>query len=144
MSGILKVPKGVATVTVGPILGGSGGSDARGFVVGGGGGGSIGATKIPAHLIVDSSIGGYPLSASNTFQNFVDHTITGQTIMVEFRTPIEYFDSPMSNDDIKEKLVRGLAHEMFNKKCIEFTQMRWYIVLEFMWCQIHKSVLSGR
>lgn len=121
MSGIFKVPKGVTTVTVGPILGGSGGSDADNFVLGGGGGGSIGTTKIPAHLIVDSSIGGYPLSA-NMNQNFVDHTITGQTIMAEYILPPNYLG--MTESEIKGLLIEKLMHEMYRHKHIEFTQMK--------------------
>ena len=122
MSGIFKVPKGVTTVTVGPILGGSGGSDARGFVVGGSGGGSIGTTKIPSHLIVDSSIGGYPLSA-NIPQNFVDHTITGQTVMVEHTYPGDVGDGRYTEDHIKQLLMDNLVREMFKANHIEFTRM---------------------
>jgi hypothetical protein len=122
MSGIFKVPKGVTTITVGPILGGSGGSDARGFVVGGGGGTSMGdLTKIPPHLIADSTLGGYPLSASNTFQNFVDHVIEGQTIMAEYVFPPDY--NGMNESEIKGLLIEKLSHEMFKTKCVEFTRM---------------------
>lgn len=121
MSGIFKVPKGVTTVTVGPILGGSGGSDARGFVLGGGGG-SIATNKIPAHLIVDSSIGGYPLSA-NMNQNFVDHTITGQTLVVEHTYPGDVGDGRYTEDHIKKLLMDKLVDAMFKASYIEFTRM---------------------
>jgi hypothetical protein len=124
MAGIFKVPKGVTTVTVGPILGGSGGSDARGFVVGGGGGGtSMGDLyKVPQRLMVDSSIGGYPLSA-NIDQNFVDHTITGQTVMVEHTYPGDVGDGRYTEDHIKQLLMDNLVREMFKANHIEFTRM---------------------
>jgi hypothetical protein len=125
MSGIFKVPKGVTTVTVGPILGGSGGSGGSGadnFVLGRAGG-SIATNKIPAHLIVDSSIGGYPLSASNTFQNFVDHTITGQTLMVEHKYPGDVGDGRYTEDHIKKLLMDKLVDAMFKASYIEFTRM---------------------
>jgi hypothetical protein len=124
MSGIFKVPKGVTTVTVGPILGGSGGSGGSGagnFVLGDGGG-SIGTTKIPAHLIVDSSIGGYPLSA-NMNQNFVDHTITGQTLVVEHTYPGDVGDGRYTEDHIKKLLMDKLVDAMFKASYIEFTRM---------------------
>jgi len=135
MSGIFKVPKGVTTVTVGPILGGSGGSDADNFVLGGGGGGSIGTTKIPAHLIVDSSIGGYPLSA-NMNQNFVDHTITGQTIMAEYVFPPDY--NGMNESEIKKLLMDKLVDAMFKASYIEFTRMERYETNEMVFrARIH-------
>ena len=85
--------------------------------VGGGGGvlsnASIGPGKFPAHLYDDSVL-----------HHFIkDHQITGQTVMVEFRTPMEQFDRPLTEKDIKERLVRGLIDEIVKAKCIEFTQM---------------------
>jgi hypothetical protein len=137
MSGIFKVPKGVTTVTVGPILGGNGGSGGSGagnFVLGNGGG-SIGTNKIPAHLIVDSSIGGYPLSA-NIHQNFVDHTITGQTIMAEYVFPPDY--NGMDESEIKGLLIEKLIHEMYTQKNIEFTRMERYETNEMVFrARIH-------
>jgi len=118
----IKIPKETQTVTIGPVLGGSGGSDAGNFVLGGGGG-SIGRTKIPAHLIVDSSIGGYPLSA-NIYQNFVDHTITGQTIMAEYVFPPDY--NGMNESDIKGLLIEQLIHKMYKEGNVEFTRMKMY------------------
>jgi len=139
MSGIFKVPKGVTTVTVGPILGGSGGSGGSGadnFVLGGGGG-SIGTNKIPAHLIVDSSIGGYPLSASIN-QNFVDHTITGQTIMAEHTYPGDVGDGRYTEDHIKQLLMNKLMDEMFKTNHIEFTRMERYETNEMVFrARIH-------
>jgi hypothetical protein len=133
MSGIFKVPKGVTTVTVGPILGGSGGSDARGFVVGGGGGGTgMGdLTKIPPHLIVDSTLGGHHIS-NNIHQNFVDHTITGQTLMVDHKVPASYLLSDTTLDAIKKILISKMVDEMVKAKCIEFTHMESHETDEYI------------
>jgi len=110
-------PTGVYTVSVGN--GGTGGSDAGNFVLGGGGG-SIGTNKIPPHLIVDSTLGGHHIS-NNIHQNFVDHTITGQTIMAEYVFPPDY--NGMNESEIKGLLIEKLSHEMFKTKCVEFTRM---------------------
>jgi hypothetical protein len=111
MSGIFKVPKGVTTVTVGPILGGSGGSSAAGI------------THVPSHLIADSTLGGHHISNSNTFQNFVDHVIEGQTLFVEHRLPGSYLLGDDTIDAVKKILINKMLDEMVKAKCIEFTRM---------------------
>lgn len=95
--------------------------------VGGGGGSglsnsSIGPGKFPAHLYDDSVL-----------HHFLkDHQIQGQTVMVEFRTPMEQLDRPLSEKTIKERLVRGLVDEIAKAKCIEFTQMARHDINEMV------------
>ena len=82
--------------------------------VGGGGGTSMGdINKTPPAWIDDNIL--------NHFMK--DHAIQGQTVIFEFRTPMEQFDRPLTEKDIKERLVRGLVDEIVKTKCIEFTQM---------------------
>lgn len=88
--------------------------------VGGGGGvlsnATIGPGKIPAHLYDESLL-----------HHFIkDHQITGQTIMAEHSYPGDVFAGvgKHTEDHIKKLLVSKLVDEMFNAKCIEFTQMR--------------------
>ena len=100
--------------------------------VGGGGGvlgsGSIGPGKFPAHLYDDSVL-----------HHFLkDHAIQGQTVMVEFTTPMEQFDRPLSEKTIKERLVRELVDEIAKAKCIEFTQMARHDINEMVFrARIH-------
>jgi hypothetical protein len=94
--------------------------------VGGGGGvlsdATIGPGKFPAHLYDDSVL-----------HHFLkDHAIQGQTVMVEFTTPMEQFDRPLSEKTIKERLVRGLVDEIAKAKCIEFTQMARHDINEMV------------
>lgn len=95
--------------------------------VGGGGGvlsnATIGPGKFPAHLYDDSVL-----------HHFIkDHQIQGQTVMIEFRTPMEQFDRPLTEKDIKERLVRGLIDEIVKAKCIEFTQMARHDINEMVY-----------
>jgi len=97
-------PTGVYTVSVGN--GGSGGSDARGFVMGGSGGSMGDLNRIPPHMIQDT----------------VDHQITGQTIFAEYILPPDYLG--MNELEIKGLLIEKLVQEMYSQKNIEFTQMK--------------------
>ncbi len=106
-------PTGIYSISVGS--GGGGGT--LGTVSGVGGGGGIvnngsGITGMRAsHMIVD---------------DFIDHTITGETISVEQVNPI-YSDIPFSKEDeahIKAELMQRLVHELFKSKHIEFTRMK--------------------
>ena len=57
---------------------------------------------------------------------YVDHTITGQTIAVEYITPI-YSDAAFSKEDeavIKAELMEKLVHQLFKEKHIEFTRVK--------------------
>ena len=58
----------------------------------------------------------------NITQNFVDHTITGQTIMAEYILPPNYLG--MTESEIKGLLIEKLMHEMYRQKNIEFTHMK--------------------
>ena len=58
----------------------------------------------------------------NITQNFVNHTITGQTIMAEYILPPNYHG--MTESEIKGLLIEKLMHEMYRQKHIEFTQMK--------------------
>jgi hypothetical protein len=62
----------------------------------------------------------------SSIRNFVDHTITGETITVEHRTPI-YSDISFSKEDeavIKAELMEKIVHELFRSRHIEFTRVK--------------------
>lgn len=118
------VPKsntGVYSIPIG--VGGGGGVLSNGSMGNVLNNSSIGPGKFPAHLYDDSVL-----------HHFLkDHQIQGQTVMVEFRTPMEQFDTPLSEKTIKERLVRGLMDEIVKAKCIEFTQMARHDINEMVY-----------
>jgi hypothetical protein len=145
MSGVFKVPKGVTTVTVGPILGGSGGSDARGFVVGGGGGtlGSISGVGGSGIVNNGSGITRTPPAwvDPSVLEHFIkDHVIEGQTVMVEHTYPGNVGDGRynVTEDNIKQLLMDKLVVEMYKANHIEFTRMERYETNEMVFrARIH-------
>ena len=83
------------------------------IAVGHGGGGGTGVlnngtgiTRVPPHVFDDS---------------YINHQITGQTIMVEYILPPNYLG--MNESEIKGLLMEKLMQEMFKHKTIEFTRM---------------------
>jgi len=62
---------------------------------------------------------------SSSIPNFVDHTITGETITVEHIIPI--YSIPSSKEDeasIKAELMEKIVHELFRSRHIEFTRVK--------------------
>ena len=73
-------------------------------------------------ISVGTSGGGGVLSS---IPNFVDHTITGETITVEHIIPI--YSIPSSKEDeasIKAELMEKIVHELFRSRHIEFTRVK--------------------
>jgi hypothetical protein len=61
----------------------------------------------------------------SSIPNFVDHTITGETITVEHIIPI--YSIPSSKEDeasIKAELMEKIVHELFRSRHIEFTRVK--------------------
>lgn len=61
----------------------------------------------------------------SSIPNFVDHTITGETITVEHIIPI--YSIPSSKEDeasIKSELMEKIVHELFRSRHIEFTRVK--------------------
>jgi hypothetical protein len=52
---------------------------------------------------------------------YVDHTITGQTIMAEYVFPPDY--KGMNESEIKGLLIEKLSHELYKAGNVEFTRM---------------------
>ena len=77
-------------------------------------------------ISVGTGGGGGVLSSIPSPVTYVDHTITGETITVEHRTPI-YSDISFSKEDeavIKAELMEKMVHELFRSKHIEFTRVK--------------------
>jgi hypothetical protein len=121
-------PTGIYTISVGAGGGGGtigdiNGTGGSGMTIGGILNNGNGAGGFKSHLI-DPSV----------FDHYIkDHEIQGQTVLFEFKTPLEQFDRPLSEKDIKERLVRGLIDEIVKEKCIEFTQMARHDINEMIY-----------
>jgi hypothetical protein len=54
---------------------------------------------------------------------YVDHTITGETVLAEYITTPSYKTLNQTDEEIKGLLIEKLIHEMYKTGKIEFTQM---------------------